>query len=65
MRVGKILRLGGSLRATASVDVFNLFNGNAVLTEQSAYSLTNTALWRTPQLVQQARLVKFSLSMNF
>jgi hypothetical protein len=64
-RVGKIVRLGGSARATASVDVFNMFNGNAVLTEQSNYSLTNAALWRTPQLVQQARLVKFSLQLNF
>ena len=63
-RVGKILRLG-MLRTTAGVDVFNMFNGNAVLTEQSSYSLTNAALWRTPQLVQQARLVKFTLVTTF
>jgi hypothetical protein len=64
-RVGKIIRFGGSRRATASVDLYNLFNGNAVLTEQSSYSLTNTQLWGTPQKVQQARLLKFTLSMNF
>jgi len=63
-RVGKIMRFG-SLRTTASIDVFNMFNGNAVLTEQSSYSLTNAALWRTPQLVQQARLVKFTLVTQF
>jgi hypothetical protein len=63
-RVGKIIRIG-TLRMTASVDVFNVFNGHAVLTEQSSYSLTNAALWRTPQLVQQARLAKFTLVMNF
>ena len=65
LRVGKIVRLPGKLRATASIDVFNALNGHAVLTEQASYSLTNAALWRSPQLVQQARLVKFTLVMNF
>jgi hypothetical protein len=65
LRIGKIVRLPGSLRATVSVDVFNALNGHAVLTEQASYSLTNAALWRSPQLVQQARLVKFSLAMYF
>jgi hypothetical protein len=64
-RVGKIFRFAGSRRATASVDLYNLFNGNAVLTENSSYSLTNEALWRTPQLVQSARLLKFTLAVNF
>ena len=63
-RVGKILRFGGT-RATASVDVFNVLNGNAVLLQNETYSLTNPTLWTTPRTVQQARLVKFSLSMNF
>ncbi len=30
-RVGKIFRFSGNRRLTASVDLFNLFNGNAVL----------------------------------
>jgi hypothetical protein len=64
-RIGKIVRLGANRRATASVDLFNLFNGNTVLTEQNSYSITNLGLWRTPQLVQQARLVKFTLVMSF
>ena len=64
-RVGKILGLGGGRRATASVDIFNMFNRVTVLAEQPSYSLTNPTLWRTPQLVQHARLVKFALSMNF
>ena len=50
---------------TLRADVFNLLNGHAVLTEQASYSLTNAALWRSPQLVQQARLVKLTLVMNF
>jgi hypothetical protein len=63
-RVGKIFRLGAR-RATVSLDMFNLFNGVTVLTEQPSYSLTNASLWRSPQLVQQARLMKFTLVLNF
>jgi hypothetical protein len=63
-RVGKVLRYRGA-RATASVDVFNVLNGNAVLLQNETYSLTNPTLWTTPRTVQQARLIKFSLSMNF
>jgi len=66
IRVGKVLRFGGSRRATASVDLFNAFNSNAVLTESSVYPTTATSSpWRQPGLVQQARLVKFTVSMQF
>jgi hypothetical protein len=64
-RVGKIFRLGTVRRLTTSLDIFNAFNGVTVLTEQPSYSTTNATLWRTPQLVQQARLLKFSLTVNF
>jgi hypothetical protein len=64
-RVGKVIRFPGNRRVTASVDMFNLFNGHAVLTQQSSYSLTNATLWQTPQLVQSARLLKFTASMYF
>jgi hypothetical protein len=47
------------------VDLFNLFNANAVLTQQNTYSVTNPTLWGTPLSVQQARLVKFSLSLSY
>jgi hypothetical protein len=65
IRVGKIIRFAGGRRITPSVDLFNVFNGNAVLTENSTYSTTNTTLWRTPQLVQSARTVKFTVAMTF
>jgi hypothetical protein len=64
-RVGKVLRFGGTRRATASVDLFNVFNGNPVLTSQTDYSLSNTSLWLTPITVQQGRLLKFTLAMSF
>jgi hypothetical protein len=63
-RVGKILRFG-RVRANASADLFNLLNGNAVLLQSDTYSLTNPTLWTRPITVQQARMLKFSLSMNF
>jgi len=65
LRIGKIVRLPRGVRLAANVDVFNALNGHAVLTEQASYSLTNAALWRSPQLVQQARLVKLTFVMNF
>ena len=64
-RVGKVFRFAGNRRATVGVDLFNLFNGNAVLTQQNTYSVTNPTLWGTPQAVQQARLLKFSLSLAY
>jgi hypothetical protein len=64
-RVGKVFRFAGNRRATVGVDLFNLFNANSVLTQQSTYSVTNTTLWGTPQAVQQARLMKFSLSLSY
>ena len=63
-RVGKVLRFG-TTRATASVDLYNLFNGNAVMLQTDTYSTTNPTLWTTPTTVQPARMIKFALSMNF
>jgi hypothetical protein len=64
-RVGKIFRFAGTRRATVSVDLFNAFNGNSVLQQNSTYSTSNPTLWGTPQLVQQARLVKFTFATYF
>jgi hypothetical protein len=59
-RVGKIVRLPGNRRVTASVDLFNAFNSNAVLDEASTYSA-----FRTPTRVLTARMLKFSAALNF
>jgi hypothetical protein len=64
-RLGKIFRLAGGRRITPSIDLFNLFNGAAVLTENSNFSTTNLTLWRTPQLVQSARTIKFTVAAYF
>jgi hypothetical protein len=45
---------------TGSIDVFNLFNSSAVLSESGQYSA-----FRTPGRVVGGRLIKFSGSIAF
>ncbi len=66
LRFGKVIRFGGNRRVIASVDLYNAFNGNAVLRQTTPWPTSTTAApWGVPQLVQQARLVKFALTANF
>ena len=58
-RVGKIFRFG-SRRASANLDIYNMFNSSAVLTESVAY-----ATYRTPQIVIIPRFVKVSMQLDF
>jgi hypothetical protein len=59
LRVGKILRAGRS-RTTANVDLYNVFNANPVLAENSSF-----AVWRQPTTILPARFVKLSLLFDF
>ena len=47
-----------------SFDLFNAFNGNAVLQQNNTYG-TNGASWQVPQAVLAARLAKFTVQLNF
>jgi hypothetical protein len=58
-RVGKIVRFGGA-RAALNLDLFNVFNDNAVLTENASF-----AVFRQPLLVTNPRLLKFSVNVDF
>jgi hypothetical protein len=58
-RVGKIFRFSGT-KAAFNVDLYNLFNANAALTENPSY-----AAFRQPLLVLNPRLVKFSVNFDF
>jgi len=58
-RVGKIVRFSGA-RAAFNLDLYNVFNDNAVLTENPSY-----AAYRQPLLVLNPRLVKFSVNFDF
>jgi len=57
----RIAKVFGRVRRTSlNLDIFNLFNGNAVLTENSNY-----AAWRTPQSILQPRFAKVSVQFEF
>jgi hypothetical protein len=57
--VAKIVRMG-RFRATGKLDVFNVFNNNAVLTENASY-----ARFRSPTSILQARFVKLGVQFDF
>jgi len=59
LRLGKTIRFGGR-RATVNLDIYNLFNANPVMQENSAY-----AVWRTPLRIMDARLFKISGQLDF
>ena len=61
VRFGKNFRLGGSRRISASMDVYNLMNSSAVLTQNN----TVGPLWRSPTAILQGRLVKFGAQLDF
>ena len=59
LRVGKILRFG-QRRTAVNLDVYNVLNSSAVLTESTAYGT-----FRVPQIVMVGRFVKVSAQLDF
>jgi hypothetical protein len=59
LRLAKIFRFAGD-RATASVDIYNLFNSNSVLTQSNAYGS-----WQRPLSILNARWAKLVLQYDF
>ena len=59
LRFGKILRFA-QRRAAVNLDVYNVSNANAVLTESQAY-----ASFRVPQTILIGRFVKVSMQLDF
>lgn len=60
VRFGKSFRFGNR-RVSASMDVYNLLNSNAVLTQNNTVGPN----WRTPTSILQGRLVKFGTQIDF
>jgi hypothetical protein len=60
LRIGKIFRFAGR-RAAVNFDMFNVLNANAVLTENQNFG----AVWRQPLSIVGARLLKFSVNVDF
>ena len=59
VRFGKAITVG-RLRATPSLDLYNVFNSSPVLTVSPAY-----ATWLRPQKILEARLFKISAQFDF
>jgi hypothetical protein len=59
LRLAKILRVS-QVRTTASVDLYNLFNADAVLTVNNAF-----ATWQRPQSILNPRWAKIVLQFDF
>jgi hypothetical protein len=59
LRIGRPFRFG-SVRARPSIDVYNVFNANPVLTESAAY-----ASWRRPQSILGPRFLELVLQVDF
>ena len=56
LRIGELFRLGG-FRATANVDLYNVFNSNDVTAENHQYGAIG-ASWLTPIAIVGGRLFK-------
>ena len=59
LRLAKILKYSGA-RTTASVDIYNVFNSNTVLTVNNAYGT-----WLAPTSISYARWAKLVLQIDF
>ena len=68
LRVGKLLRYGRT-RTTLSINVYNLLNGNAILSQNNTLAVDATgavtSVWQRPQTILDARFLKFSAQFDF
>jgi hypothetical protein len=62
LRFGKILRFGRT-RLTASLDVYNALNSNAVLTQNNTFG--GQIPWQQPQSILTARFIKIGAKVDF
>ncbi|MEQ1730945.1 MAG: hypothetical protein ABL982_21460, partial [Vicinamibacterales bacterium] len=59
LRISRALNLGGK-KTSISLDVFNVLNENAVLTQNN-----NFATWQRPQSIMYARFIKLGVQLDF
>jgi hypothetical protein len=64
LRFTKPFRMGGT-RLGVNFEVYNVFNANAVLTENATYTNASINGWRVPTSIVPPRFVKFSVQMDF
>ena len=64
LRMTKNFRIG-RVKTGGSFEVYNVFNTNAVLTENATYRDTTQSGWRIPTSIAPPRLLKFSVQLDF
>jgi hypothetical protein len=64
LRMGKNFKIQ-QLRTGVNFEIYNLFNTNAVLTENTTYRDTSVSGWRIPTSIAPPRFMKFSLQLDF
>jgi hypothetical protein len=60
-RISKTVKLAQGRRIQGIVDIYNMFNGSAVITQNNSYG----SAWLRPTQILQARLVKFGVQLDF
>jgi len=60
LRIFKVIKAGRG-RVRANFDLYNLFNGNAILSQNNAFG----GAWQTPTAILQGRLIKFGAQLDF
>ncbi|HEU4686819.1 MAG TPA: hypothetical protein VFS23_00585, partial [Vicinamibacterales bacterium] len=63
-RVSKIFRYGAT-RTSVNFDLYNMFNANSVIAENSTYTAPPSTTWRTPTTILLPRLFKISAQLDF
>lgn len=64
LRLTKILRVQ-RMKTGLSFEIYNVFNTNAVLTENTTYRDATQSGWRIPTSIAPPRLLKFSVQIDF
>src|SRR5262245_22748945 len=64
LRFSRIFRFGETRKVQANFDVYNIFNNNTVLNEQTRYQVQNNP-WRNVIQIMGGRLVKLGAQFNF
>jgi len=64
LRMTKNLRVART-KVGANFEIYNVFNTNAVLTENATYRDTTQSGWRIPTSIAPPRLFKFSVQLDF
>jgi hypothetical protein len=64
LRTTKNVKVGRT-KLGANFEIYNVFNTNAVLTENATYRDTTQSGWRIPTSIAPPRLFKFSLQVDF